>query len=104
MHTMSNESRFSIRLPNAAHESRPWRIREIVPDFTLEDVWALPMHGGAEVFQTLLEVIVSLDMASAGSVPARVLWRVRDRLGGWFGLGRISARSTAVGMMPRENC
>ena len=33
-----------MRLPNAAHESRPWRIREIVPDFTLEDVWALPVH------------------------------------------------------------
>ena len=31
-----------MRLPNAAHESRPWRIREIVPDFTLEDVWATP--------------------------------------------------------------
>jgi hypothetical protein len=36
------------RLPNAAHESRPWRIREIAPDFTLEDVWALPANGGAE--------------------------------------------------------
>ena len=40
-----------MRLPNAAHESRPWRIREIVPDFTLEDVWALPAEGGAEDFQ-----------------------------------------------------
>ena len=35
-----------MRLPNAAHESGPWRIREIVPDFTLEDVWALPVYGG----------------------------------------------------------
>ena len=80
-----------MRLPNAAHESRPWRIREIAPDFIVEDVWALPVHGGAEDFQTLLEVMVSLDMANAGSLSARVLWRLRDRLGSWFGLGRISA-------------
>jgi hypothetical protein len=80
-----------MRLPNAAHESRPWRIREIVPDFTLEDVWALPVRGGAEDFQTLLELMASGDPASALSLPARVLWRVRERLGGWLGLDRISA-------------
>ncbi len=79
-----------MRLPNAAHESRPWRIREIVPDFTLEDVWALPLNGGAEDFQRALEMLASLDPANADSVPARVLWRVRDRLGSWFDLGRIS--------------
>lgn len=79
-----------MRLPNEAHESRPWRIREIAPDFTLEDVWALPVHGGAEDFQTLLELMVSSDPANAGSLPARVLWRVRDRLGSWLALGKIS--------------
>jgi hypothetical protein len=96
---------FDMRLPNAAHESRPWRIREIVPDFTLEDVWALPVHGGAEDFQTLLELMVASDPADAGSLPARVLWNVRDRLGSLFGLGRISApidsgRDGAAGRLP----
>jgi len=81
----------SIRLPNSAHESIPWRIREIAPDFTLEDVWALPVHGSAEDFQTLLEVMISFDPANGGSLPARVLWRVRERLGRWFGLDRVSA-------------
>jgi Protein of unknown function (DUF2867) len=80
-----------MRLPNSEHESRPWRIREVVPDFTLEDVWALPVHGGAEDFQTLLELMVSADPLTAESLPTRVLWGVRDRLGSWFGLGRISA-------------
>lgn len=80
-----------MRLPNAAHESRPWRIREIAPDFTLEDVWALPVHGDAEDFQTLLELMASSDPANSGSLPTRVLWRVRDRLGTLFDLGRISA-------------
>ncbi len=74
-----------MRLPNAAHESRPWRIREIAPDFTVQDVWALPVRGGAEDFQTLLELMTSGDPANAESRAARVLWRVRFRLGGWFG-------------------
>ena len=80
-----------MRLPNAAHESRPWRIREIAADFTLEDVWALPARGGAEDFQALLELMASSDPANSGSLPTRVLWRVRDRLGSLFDLGRISA-------------
>jgi hypothetical protein len=79
-----------MRLPNEAHESGPWRIREIVPDFTLEDVWALPVHGGADDFPKLLELGGSLDPANADSWPARTLWRIRDRLGAWFDLGRIS--------------
>ena len=86
-----------MRIPNAAHESRPWRIREIVPDFTLEDVWALPVHGGAEDFQTLLELHGSPPIRPTRTpLPTRVLWRLRDRLGSWFGLGRISAPVDAV--------
>lgn len=80
-----------MRLPNAAHESRPWRIHAIAPDFTLEDVWALPVYGSAEDFPALAALIRSLDPAKAESVPLRVMWRIRDRLGGWLGLGRISA-------------
>lgn len=80
-----------MRLPNETHESRPWRIREIAPDFTVEDVWALPVRGGAEDFQTLLEQMVASDPANAESLPTRFLWGVRDRLGEWFGLGRVSA-------------
>ncbi|HEY6779629.1 MAG TPA: DUF2867 domain-containing protein [Thermoleophilaceae bacterium] len=79
-----------MRLPNAAHESRPWRIREIAPDFTLEDVWALPVHGGAEDFPKLIELGASLDPANADSLPTRALWRLRDLLGKWFDLGRIT--------------
>jgi hypothetical protein len=79
-----------MRLPKSAHESGPWRIHEIVPDFTLEDVWALPVHGGPNDFPKLLELGTSLDPANADSLPARALWRIRDRLGAWFDLGRIS--------------
>lgn len=79
-----------MRVANSVHETRPWRIRAIAPDFTLEDVWALPAHGGAEDFDSLISLMMSLDPGKGGSFPARVLWKVRDLLGKWFGLGRIS--------------
>jgi Protein of unknown function (DUF2867) len=88
----------SMRLPIAAHESLPWRIRELAPDFTVEDVWALPVHGRAEDFPALLELLFSLDPANAGSLPARLLWDLRDRLGRWFGLGRTSAPADDTGL------
>jgi hypothetical protein len=95
----------SMRLPNAAHESRPWRIRKIAPDFTVEDVWALPVHGGTEDFQTLIETVVSFDPANAASLPVRALFRFRELLGQWFGLGRVSnpidrGRGDAAGKLP----
>jgi uncharacterized protein DUF2867 len=80
-----------MRIPNAAHKSHPWRIRAIVPDFVLEDVWELPVRGGAEDFPLLLELMAASDPANADSLPARLLWRLRDRLGSWFDLGGISA-------------
>lgn len=71
----------------------------------MEDVWALPVHGRAGDFQTLLEVMTSLDLANSASFPTRVLWRVRDRLGSWFDIGRISTpndsgREDAAGKLP----
>ena len=80
----------SGRVANASHASLPWRIHEIVPDFTLEDVWVLPARGGAGDFDRLLALGTDLDPANADSRAARFLWRVRDRLGAWFDLGRIS--------------
>ena len=60
------------RLPVAVHESRPWRIRELTPDFTVEDVWALPVGGGAEDFPTLLALMAGLDPAELGR-PVRLV-------------------------------
>jgi hypothetical protein len=79
-----------MKLPNAEHERRPWRIHELVPDFTLEDVWALPTRGGPEGFEGLLEMVGSFDPSQAESGPSRFLWNLRDRLGAWFDLGEIS--------------
>jgi hypothetical protein len=93
-----------MRIPTAVHQAHPWRIREIAPDFTLEDVWALPARGDAGDFQTLLAVFTSLDFPGSASLPTRVLWGARDRLGRWFGLGRISlpvdGTADAAGRLP----
>jgi hypothetical protein len=80
-----------MRLPNAEHECRPWRIHDLVPDFTLEDVWALPTRGGPDDFQALLELAGSFDPSKAESRPTRFLWNFRDLLGRWLDLGEISA-------------
>ncbi|HEX5712460.1 MAG TPA: DUF2867 domain-containing protein [Solirubrobacterales bacterium] len=80
-----------MRIPNSTHESGPWEIRAIVPDFTLEDAWALPVRGGPDDFERLIELACSGDPAQAESLPTRFLWGLRDRLGAWFDLGRISA-------------
>ena len=71
----------------------------------MEDVWALPVHGRSEDFQTLLELMASSDPANTESLPARALWRVRDRLGNLLSLGRVSApvdgdRDGAAGRLP----
>ncbi len=85
-----------MRIPNAAHVAHPWRIREIATDFTLEDVWALPARGAAEDFPMLVELMSSLDFPGSAPLPVRVLWTARDRLGGWFDLGRISTSSDGI--------
>jgi hypothetical protein len=77
-------------------ESRPWRIRELVPDFTLEDVWALPVEGGPDDFPALLELMASLDPARSDSRATRALWGLRDRLGAWFGIGRTTIPADGV--------
>ncbi len=75
-----------MRLSNSGHEARAWRIREIAPDFRLEDAWALPVRGGIEDFASLLDVMGSLDLSQGGSRATRALFRIRWRVGellGW---------------------
>jgi hypothetical protein len=79
-----------MRLPNAEHESRPWRIREIARDFTLEDVWALPAYGRAEDFDALLELMATGDPEQGPSLATRLLWQLRWLLGRVFGLDEPS--------------
>lgn len=87
--------RHEIQLLKAEHECRPARIHDLVPDFTLEDVWALPTVGGPDDFEALLELVTSFDPTKTESRPARFLWDLRDRLGSWLDLGEISKPADA---------
>src|SRR5215203_5028365 len=75
-----------MRLSNAAHTSRPWRIHELTRDFRLEDVWALPTPGGPDNFPRLLRQMTSGQPRLDFSGAARTLWSLRWKVGkllGW---------------------
>jgi len=74
-----------MRLPNAAHTSRPWRIHELTTDFRLEDVWALPTPGGPDDFPRLVALITAGDPSQGSSRAARALFAIRWKLGELFG-------------------
>jgi hypothetical protein len=74
-----------MRIANAAHASRPWRIHELVRDFRLEDVWELDLRGDAEDFASLVTLVASFDPAHGSSRVARALWAIRWRVGGVLG-------------------
>jgi len=83
--------RAKMKRLKAEHEVRPLRIHDLVPDFTLEDVWALPVQGEADDFEDFLRFIGSFDPSETENRPARFLWDLRDRLGAWLDLGEISS-------------
>jgi hypothetical protein len=74
-----------MRLPNTAHTSRPWRIRELTGDFRLEDVWALPTPGGPDDFPRLVQLIASGDPSQGSSGAVRTLFAIRWKIGGLLG-------------------
>jgi hypothetical protein len=76
----------AMRLPKSAHTSRPWRIHEIMRDFRVEDVWALPTPGGPDDFHLLVERLAESDPETQSpSRVARALWAIRWKLGEFFG-------------------
>src|SRR3954469_24990806 len=77
-----------VRLPDAAHSSRPWRIHEVTRDFRLEDVWALPTPGGADDFPRLVRLMASFDAEQSSSRAVRALFAVRWKIGGLLRLDR----------------
>jgi hypothetical protein len=77
-----------MRVPNAAHTSRPWRIHELTDDFRLEDVWALAGVGGPEDFPRLVQLMASYDPSKSSSVAVRTLFAMRWKIGELFGWDR----------------
>jgi Protein of unknown function (DUF2867) len=76
----------AMKLPKAAHVSRPWRIHELTADFRLEDVWALQTPGGPDDLVRLVQILASGDPSQSSSRAARTLWTIRWKAGellGW---------------------
>jgi hypothetical protein len=74
-----------MRVANAQHTSRPWRIHELVGDFRLEDVWELPTPGGPNDFHRLVERFAAGDPSQSSPLSVRALWALRWKLGEIFG-------------------
>jgi hypothetical protein len=80
-----------MRLPDTAHTSRPWRIHELVPDFELVDVWALPTPGSRDEFPRLVDAIAAGSLSASPSAAVRVLWAIRMKVGELFGWDRAES-------------
>ncbi len=78
----------TMRLPDSAHTSRPWRIHELTPDFEVEDVWALPTPGGRDDFRFLVEGFAAADPSESGSGAVRALFALRWKVGDLLGWDR----------------
>ncbi|MFZ0905799.1 MAG: DUF2867 domain-containing protein [Mycobacterium sp.] len=90
-----------MRIPNEVQLSQPWRIHGVVHDFTLEDVWRLPaVTGNMADFASVIDMVTQSDPVNSDSAPTRLLWGVRDRLGKWFDLGRISTTAGTEKRLP----
>jgi hypothetical protein len=75
-----------MKLPNTAHTSRPWQIHELVHDFRLEDVWALPTPGGPDDLARLVRQFASGKGSPPFAGVTRALFALRWKLGkllGW---------------------
>jgi hypothetical protein len=77
-----------MRIRNAAHESRPWRIHELTRDFRLEDVWELPTPGGPDDFPRLVQAIASGDPSQSSPGVVRALFAIRWKIGELLGWDR----------------
>src|SRR5947209_8193140 len=75
----------TMRLPDTAHTSQPWKIHELAPDFRLEDVWALPTPGGPDDFPLLVRQAASLDPSQGSSRVVSMLFAIRLTIGGLLG-------------------
>ncbi|RJL27270.1 DUF2867 domain-containing protein [Bailinhaonella thermotolerans] len=82
-----------MKLPATAHILRPWRVHEIAPDFTIEDVWALPTPGGPDDLPRLVDNVVKGDFPDNAPLVVRALWEARWKIGAVLGWDRDKPRA-----------
>jgi hypothetical protein len=90
-----------MRVPNGVLDGQSWRIREVLGDFPLEDLWQMPeLTGTRDEFRALVDQVTTSNPSTEGPAAVRFLWNARDALGRWFGLGEIAA---ATDELPPES-
>lgn len=89
-----------MRIPNEVLKTQRWIIDDVVHDFEVEDVWALPIDGGPDDFAAVVDLMQSIEFPGSAPLPVRLLWAIRDLLGRLFGLGRISTSADDAGSWP----
>lgn len=89
-----------MRVPIEVLKTQRWIIEDVVCDFDVEDVWALPIDGGPDDFEAVIDFMGSIEFPGSAPLPVRLLWGVRDLLGRVFGLGRISTSADDAGASP----
>jgi hypothetical protein len=89
-----------MRVSSDVLKTQRWVITDVVHDFGVEDVWALPVGGGPDDFSAVIDLMGALDFPASAPLPVRLLWGVRDLLGRLFGLGRVSTSADDAGVWP----
>jgi hypothetical protein len=86
----------ATRVAPAEHRTHGWVIDRIAPDFTLEDVWQLPITGGPDDFGELVATIADRDRTTDAPASVRILFAVRELLGRSFGWDADAARALPI--------
>ncbi|MFJ4657569.1 DUF2867 domain-containing protein [Nocardia sp. NPDC088792] len=75
-----------MRLPATEFTSRPWRIHDLAPDFTVEDVWGFRTPGaGPHDFPIMLAALQTDGGLDRNPPLVHFLFEVRWKLGALFG-------------------
>lgn len=98
---VADEEDEPVQLPAAAHDSQPWRIHAIAPEFRIEDVWALPTLGGPDDFALLLRRFAAGDPTGRGPAVVRLLFALRWGIGRLLGWDRPPADLQARSLLDR---
>lgn len=87
-----------MRMPNDAHTKHPWRVHELARDFELLDVWRYPVEIGPDfALADFADFIRAQEEALVrGNSAAALLFKLRMRLGAWFGWDDEPAHATAT--------
>lgn len=74
-----------MRIPNEQHTQHDWRVPQYARDFELEDAWNTPVTGTSTQFPDFVELFHSIDPGQSEGGLTGLLFRLRLKLGQWFG-------------------